>query len=165
MWSEMGFLRDNAAMGTVSEDGAVVVRRMKRGDAESVAALVDQLGYSRTVAEVAAWIKALPEDASQAAFVACVGNEIAGWIEVSTERHLQAAPCALIGGLVVRDGVRGQRIGQRLCEEAERWAQENGLAVVKVTSRSTRAEAHRFYLRDGYEVVKTSLVFEKKLTP
>jgi GNAT superfamily N-acetyltransferase len=152
-------------MGVVFGSDVMTVRRMKGGDAESVAPLVVQLGYSRTVAEVVAWIKTLPKNGSQAAFVACVGGEIAGWIEVSTERHLQAAPCALIGGLVVRDGMRSKKVGQRLCEEAERWARERGLGVVKVTSRSTRTDAHRFYLRDGYEVVKTSLVFEKKLTP
>jgi hypothetical protein len=32
-----------------------------------------------------------------------------------------------------------------------------------VTSRSTREDAHRFYLRDGYERIKTSAVFEKVL--
>jgi GNAT superfamily N-acetyltransferase len=51
-----------------------------------------------------------------------------------------------------------------LCEEVERWAREQGLGVVRVTSRSTREAAHRFYLRDGYRQIKTSLVFEKILS-
>jgi GNAT superfamily N-acetyltransferase len=69
----------------------------------------------------------------------------------------------MIGGLVVKQGVRGQRIGKRLCEEAEAWSRERGVSVVRVTSRSTRDDAHRFYLRDGYTDVKTSRVFEKVL--
>jgi len=32
---------------------------------------------------------------------------------------------------------------------------------MRVTSRSTRLDAHRFYLRDGYRALKTSQVFEK----
>jgi len=100
---------------------------------------------------------------TQTAFVACVGDEAVGWIEVSLERRLQNMPFALIGGLVVRDGMRGMGIGRRLCEEAERWCVERGASTIRVTSRSTREATHRFYLRDGYGLVKTSLVFEKKL--
>lgn len=77
--------------------------------------------------------------------------------------HLQSKPFALIGGLVVKDGMRGMRIGKKLCEQAEAWAREQGVQTVRVTSRSTRQDAHRFYLREGYSDVKTSRVFEKIL--
>jgi GNAT superfamily N-acetyltransferase len=69
----------------------------------------------------------------------------------------------LIGGLVVAEGMRRQGIGRKLCLRAEEWGWENGAERMRVTSRSTRTDAHRFYVRDGYEVVKTSLVFEKSL--
>jgi GNAT superfamily N-acetyltransferase len=78
-------------------------------------------------------------------------------------RHLQSEPFALIGGLVVKDGYRGMGVGRRLCEAAEEWALEQGVTVIRVTSRSTRADAHRFYLRDGYTDVKISRVLEKRL--
>jgi len=140
----------------------VAVRRMERGDAGAVVELIEQLGYRRSAEDVLAWIQAVQPE-TQAAFVACVGDEIVGWIEVSLERRLQNAPFALIGGLVVRNGMRGMGIGRRLCEEAERWCVERGASTIRVTSRSTREDAHRFYLRDGYGLVKTSLVFEKQL--
>ena len=79
------------------------------------------------------------------------------------ERRLQYPPYVLIGGLVVREGMRSLGIGRRLCEEVERWCVERGAGMVRVTSRSTREAAHRFYLRDGYELVKTSMVFEKQV--
>ncbi|HUY93971.1 MAG TPA: GNAT family N-acetyltransferase [Terracidiphilus sp.] len=136
---------------------------MEPGDAEAVAELSRQLGYDRSAEEIRAWIRdAAGRPAEQAAFVACVGGKVAGWIEVSIERRLQSAPFAMIGGLVVRDGERGRGIGRQLCQRAEAWTWEQGLTTVRVTSRSTREGAHRFYLRDGYEQVKTSLVFEKK---
>jgi predicted N-acetyltransferase YhbS len=140
----------------------VSVRRVRPEDAETVAELNGQLGYPSMVNEVRERIIAL--SASQAVFVACVGEEVVGWIDIALTTHLQSRPFALIGGLVVKEGLRGQRIGKRLCEEAENWSRAQGVDVVRVTSRSTREDAHRFYLRDGYAEVKTSRVFEKKLS-
>jgi GNAT superfamily N-acetyltransferase len=97
-------------------------------------------------------------------FVACVGDAVVGWVDVAITLRLQSQPFALIGGLVVKEGLRGQRIGKRLCEEAEAWSRAQGVGVIRVTSRSTREDAHRFYLRNGYTDVKTSRVFEKKLS-
>ena len=141
-----------------------VIRPIAVEDAEAVAELVLQLGYERTPAQIADWIAALAgREHEQQAFVACVGNEVVGWIEVAVVRHLQNEPFALIGGLVVKEGYRDGGVGRRLCEEAERWAHEQGSRVMRVTSRSTRERAHAFYLRDGYIQVKMSCVFEKSL--
>jgi len=102
---------------------------------------------------------------SHAVFVACITKDarLVGWIEVAITYHLQSEPFVLIGGLVVQDGLRGLGIGKRLCEQAEAWTRTMGISIVRVTSRSTRADAHRFYLRDGYTEIKTSKVFEKLL--
>ncbi len=150
-------------MEKVERSGATVwMRPMELKDAQAVAELVEQLSYQRTAEDVAAWITGVRPE-MQAAFVACMADEVVGWIEVSMERRLQNAPFGLIGGLVVREGMRSLGIGRRLCEEAERWCVEHGAGTIRVTSRSTREAAHRFYLRDGYELVKTSLVFEKQV--
>lgn len=151
-------------MSTVERRSKIVVRPVEGGDADAIGELIVQLGYARPPEEVQRWIEELPIWAErQAAFVASEEDRIMGWIEVSLERRLQTVPFALIGGLVVRDGVRGKGIGRLLCEAAERWSREHGAGVVRVTSRSTREAAHQFYLRDGYSQVKTSLVFEKRL--
>lgn len=133
---------------------------MHSNDAEAVAVLTTQLGYQRTPAQIAAWLTHL-NSTEQAAFVAVIGNEVIGWIEVSVARHLQSDPFALIGGLVVSEAHRSRGIGRMLCQRAEQWTWDQGLPTLRVTSRSTRPGAHRFYLRDGYHEVKTSLVFEK----
>lgn len=136
---------------------------MQPGDAEAVSALITQLGYSRSASDVREWVEQLRHDGrAQAAFVACESSDVIGWVEISIEHRLQSLPFALIGGLVVKDGARGRGVGRRLCERAETWAWEQGVETVRVTSRSTRADAHRFYLRDGYGQTKTSLVFEKE---
>ena len=147
-------------------DNEVAIREMRREDAEAVAELTTQLGYRRSAVEIAAWIARLRrESPEQIAFVACVGEEVVAWIEVSIERRLQSEPFGMIGGLVVSDRVRSRGIGRLLCERAEDWTREQGLETLRVTSRSTREDAHRFYLRDGYREVKTSLVFEKRVGP
>lgn len=136
---------------------------METCDAETVSALIGQLGYRRTALEVETWIEGLGGGAAQTALVACIDDSVVGWIEVTIERRLQSAPFALIGGLVVVEGMRSRGIGRLLCQAAEEWARSCGVSKLRVTSRITRAEAHRFYLRDGYEAVKTSMVFEKNL--
>jgi GNAT superfamily N-acetyltransferase len=153
-------------MGTAvgNSSSEVVLRRIEPTDAPMVAVLAGQLGYQRPAERILAWIRDLASHAeSHAAFVACLEGEVVGWITVSIERHLQSEPHALIGGLVVKDRVRGRGIGRLLCHQAECWAALRGVKMVRVTSRSTRPDAHRFYLQDGYEHVKTSLVFEKPL--
>jgi GNAT superfamily N-acetyltransferase len=143
----------------------VNMRPIRPGDADAVAELVAQLGYARTPEQVRLWVKDLDARSSQACFVAELNGEVVAWIDVSLERHLQSEPFGLIGGLVVKDGVRGAGIGRLLCERAEAWTRGQGVKRIRVTSRSTREAAHRFYLRDGYQQTKISMVFEKPLEP
>jgi len=140
----------------------LLIRPIEPRDAAEVCLLVQQLGYERAQDQISIWIESLPSRAEQqTAFVACVAGEVIGWIEISIEQRLQSSPCTLIGGLVVKEGFRGQQIGLKLCERAEAWSWERGVSKVRVTSRSTRIDAHRFYLRNGYHLTKASQVFEK----
>lgn len=150
-------------MSVTREGSELVIRPIEPRDAPEVSVLIEQLGYRREQSEVARWIRALPlHREQQTAFVACLDNEVVGWIEVSIEHRLQSPPFAMIGGLVVKDGYRNRQIGLRLCEKVEAWSWAHGLSTLRVTSRSTRADAHRFYLQNGYTQTKLSHVFEKK---
>jgi len=143
----------------------VNIRPISAADASAVSELVTQLGYERTPEQVRSWVDGLDSRPEQAAFVAEVDGKVVAWIDVSLAWHLQSDVFGLIGGLVVRDGVRGGGIGRRLCERAEEWSRSQGAKKIRVTSRSTREAAHRFYLRDGYQQTKISMVFEKPLEP
>jgi GNAT superfamily N-acetyltransferase len=158
----MGESQNRAASS--ADDSEVLVRSIDRRDAREVALLVEQLGYQRSPDAVVAWIETLTAQSApaQTAFVACLGEEVVGWVEVSLQSHLQSPPFALIGGLVVKDGARGKGIGKLLCGAAEAWSWERSVSVVRVTSRSTRPDAHRFYSNNGFESTKISHVFEKK---
>jgi GNAT superfamily N-acetyltransferase len=148
----------------VAVQSALTIRHVALEDAAAVAELSVQLGYPATAGEIEGRIAGLGScRAPQAVFVACLGAEIVGWIDVALSFDLQTPPYALIGGLVVKDGVRRLRIGKRLCDEAEAWSRAQGVGVLRVTSRSTRADAHRFYLREGFRDIKMSRVFEKNI--
>ena len=140
---------------------AVSIRRLSVDDAEAAAELSSQLGYPSSSGDLRKRIEELSHTTDRVAFAAVVDGQIVGWIDAAMERHLQYAASAVIGGLVVREDMRGQGVGRRLCLEVEEWARSKSVPLVRVRSQIKREDAHRFYLRDGYRKVKTSLVFEK----
>jgi GNAT superfamily N-acetyltransferase len=139
----------------------LTIRRLTVDDAEAAAELSSQLGYTCSTGDLRERIEELSRAADRVAFAAIIDGEIVGWIDAATERHLQSPVTAVIGGLVVREDMRGLGIGKRLCFEIEEWARSKSIPVVRVRSQIKREDAHRFYLRDGYSKIKTSLVFEK----
>ncbi len=156
---------------TVTDTPHLSIRPIQPADATAAAELSGQLGYPSTPEQLSERIAVLTDCAnSQAVFVATLTEapgstpKIVGWIEVAITRHLQSDPFVLLGGLVVQEGHRGLGIGRRLCEKAESWTLEQGINILRVTSRSSRPDAHRFYLRDGYVETKLSKVFEKILS-
>jgi GNAT superfamily N-acetyltransferase len=139
----------------------LLIRRLTADDAEAAAELSGELGYRCTTEDLRERIEELSCTADRVAFAAVVDGQVVGWIDAAMERHLQYAASAVIGGLVVREDTRGLGMGRRLCLEVEEWARSKSVPVVRVRSQIKREDAHRFYLRDGYSKVKTSLVFEK----
>jgi GNAT superfamily N-acetyltransferase len=101
----------------MNDAAEVDIRPIRQEDAGAVAELVAQLGYQRTPEQVGHWVGDLDSRSGQACFVAELNGEVVAWIDVSLERHLQSEVFGLIGGLVVREGLRGAGIGRRLCEK------------------------------------------------
>lgn len=147
----------------MAESPQVIVRPLQFGDAEAVAALSAQLGYPCNSAEMRAKIQRLADSTDRIVFVAVFEDAVVGWADGAVERHLQAPDTVVLGGLVVDESQRGLGIGRLLCKAVEQWAVSRGISLVRVRSQIKRVDAHRFYQRDGYEHVKTSAVFEKKL--
>lgn len=141
----------------------LTVRPLAIEDAEAVSSLSTQLGYPCDAATMRKRIHQLTQSSDRIAFVAVLEDVVVGWADASIERHLQSQDVVELGGLVVKEGHRGLGIGRRLCEAVEQWAVRQEIPRVRVRSQIKRQDAHRFYLRDGYEHVKTSEVFEKRL--
>ncbi len=139
------------------------IREIFRTDAKAVAALSAELGYPVAVPEMEQRIDELRSSPDRIGFVACRSGTVVGWVDASIVRRLAAGSYGEVAGLVVKDGFRDQGIGRELLREAERWVEGRGVSGMLVRSRTTREAAHRFYLREGYSVTKTSTVFWKQL--
>ncbi len=138
------------------------LRRIQADDATAVAELSASLGYPVSACDIRSRIEVLAGAEDHMVLAATLQGMVVGWIDAAVERHLQSEPVVTIGGLVVKDDMRGRRIGQQLCQAVEEWAAQIGIGVVRVRSQVKRADAHRFYQRDGYTQVKISAVFEKR---
>jgi len=139
------------------------IRQLRADDAETVTELSGQLGYPVSSVDLRQRIEETSHSADSIALAALLDGQIVGWIEASIEHHLHSPVSAIIGGLVVRDTMRGLGIGKRLCHEIEQWARSKSITLLRVRTQIIREDAHRFYLREGYRKLKTSLVFEKSL--
>jgi len=141
----------------------VRIRPMTSADASLVADLTTQLGYSTSPEVSAERISILlARSDDHAALVAEEAGRVIAWVHVAIYTSLESGRVATIGGLVVDERHRSGGIGAQLLAAAETWARENGAGKMVVRSRVTRERAHRFYEREGYSLLKTSHVFEKR---
>jgi len=141
----------------------LVIREIVVADAQPAAELSGELGYPVTTEEIAERIAALKGLENHVVYVACLRDNPVGWIDIGVVHHLQAEPYGEIGGLVVASTVRNGGIGRQLLARAEQWVRDRGVKKILVRSRISREDAHRFYVREGYEQTKTSAVFSKSL--
>lgn len=135
-------------------------------DAARLAELSTQLGYPATSKDILGRLDRIFGSGEHAVYVAEAREpetRIAGWVHVFVSRLLEEDSQAEIGGLVVDEAWRGRGVGALLMACAERWAREQGSTTVRVRSNVIREEAHAFYEKLGYSVVKSQKVFRKTL--
>ena len=142
-----------------------VVRPPAPADFKRMAELAGQLGYPCTGQQVRHRVKEMANSREHAVFVAeRPGEGIAGWIGILIFRAVELDPCAEISGLIVDEAARSQGVGKVLLDAAEAWARNCGCAAVSVHSNIKRQRAHGFYMRNGYQRVKTQEFLRKNLS-
>ena len=140
------------------------IRNATLEDAAAIVSLTAQLGYMSNDTEVRRLHTILLQRDDHAVFVAEEPDgAVIGWVHVFAARRLFVPMFAELGGLVLDEERRGWGVGCALL--AERWAAENGCAMLRIRSNVLRGSAHQFYERMGYRVAKSQLVFEKSLVP
>ncbi|MGB8653191.1 MAG: GNAT family N-acetyltransferase [Candidatus Acidiferrales bacterium] len=140
------------------------IRTPRAQDFARIAELAGELGYASSAADIAARLAGMNESEDHAVFVAeTASGEIAGWVGVFVSRAVETDARVEISGLVVGAEVRSQGMGALLLERAEEWALERGCRSIGLRSNVLRERAHAFYLRNGYEHVKTQKSLRKKL--
>lgn len=141
------------------------IRLVEPKDAERVALLCEQLGYSAQAQVIHDRIKLLEADSNYIVYVAELPNKsVIGWIQVGIVATLVAGRQAMIQGLIVDENYRNQGIGYLLTRRAEYWAQLKGCNRMLVQSNMLREKAHHFYRKLGYLPIKTQAAFCKLLS-
>jgi GNAT superfamily N-acetyltransferase len=140
------------------------VRAARSEDAQILADLATQLGYSADAAQIGDRLARVCADhAGQVMVAVDAQDKVLGWAHVVPRLHLEDAPFAELAGLVVDAGARGRGVGALLLHSAEDWARTRGFAQFRVRSNVLCERAHRFYLREGYAERKRQVVFVKAL--
>lgn len=137
---------------------------MQLEDIEQVTKLAEQLGYPCTPQQMTSRFSLLHKHADHGLFVVKEDARVLGWVHVNRDSaSLLSEPRAEVTALVVDESMRGQKIGSLLLQKAEAWAKSQGLALVRLRSNLKRTEAHRFYLREGYQIQKSWHLFVKEI--
>jgi GNAT superfamily N-acetyltransferase len=140
------------------------IRLAKHADAAQLAILSTQLGYPSTAAQIRGRFRLIHGDPSHAVAVAELpGGRLIGWIHVFVHIVLESERKAELGGLIVHEKFRGAGAGTKLLRWAEQWAKAHRLKSVYLRSNIIRKDAHAFYLKQGYRIVKTQYAFLKTL--
>ncbi|MBD2123631.1 GNAT family N-acetyltransferase [Trichocoleus sp. FACHB-262] len=140
------------------------IRLAMSEDAAAIAPLAEQLGYFSSPRAVQERLKRLEGDRNHAVYIAHSSSVSAvGWVHVYARESLLVGRVAEIGGLIVHQNYRGQRIGRLLLQHAEQWAQKQNCSRMVVRSNTQRQAAHQFYKNVSYQSCKTQLVFDKAL--
>jgi GNAT superfamily N-acetyltransferase len=142
----------------------VKIRPVGRQHAQSIALLAGQLGYPSTAAQILERLEWIQRDEGHAVFVAEPAAGLAvGWVHVFVCHLVESDTSAEIGGLVVDQRHRDAGFGRLLLEQAEAWARTHGCGSIRLRSNVIRKEAHAFYLKRGYTLLKTQHAFVKAL--
>jgi GNAT superfamily N-acetyltransferase len=105
---------------------------MAIADADAVAALAQQAGYSTTGTEVARRHVAVMGLPHSMLFVAHAADDVIGWAHVHGIFHLLSDSYAAVLALVVRSDLRGHGVGRALIDECRKWAHENGFPDLRL---------------------------------
>lgn len=127
------------------------VRSATLADADSIASLLEELGYPSSAADVSRRLATMIAVDGQSTLVAGGADGIVGLANVQRLPVLHSnLPVAQLMLIVVAQRARRRGIGRILVAASERWAVEQGCTRMLVTSGEERAEAHAFYEAIGY---------------
>ena len=138
------------------------IRDGELSDAPELTALMCELGYETTSAEMESRLISILNDPRYKTLVALNNDKICGMIgTVSASSYLHNDLSGRIIALVVSKELRQRDIGARLIAAAEKNFIQRGITRVTLTTRFDREEAHQFYEKVGY--ARTGFRFAKNL--
>lgn len=138
---------------------------MTASDLRDVARLSEQLGYPTSAEALAPRLAHILKRIDHKVFVYHLEKKVVGWIHLEVVLDLIEEAKLEIKALVVDENYRGLKIGAELIEAAKEWARTQKLNTLYLSCNQKRVEAHRFYLKQGFQQQKASYFFELNLSP
>lgn len=138
---------------------APLLRPAGLGDAATVAALLEDLGYPGSPAEARTRIGQLLDHPGHELLLLEHGGRPCGLLclDFIYSLPLGRTSCR-ISALVIADEARGRGLGRWLVGEAERRARLAGASRIEVSSAGHRHDAHKLYRECGFQDGSVRLV-------
>ncbi|SEQ13438.1 Predicted N-acetyltransferase YhbS [Treponema bryantii] len=141
----------------------LIIRKLAIEDAPAICEIsVEGLGYNCDLNLVQRKIQNL-DLKREAVFVCELDGKVAGYIHVEHYDTLYFETMANILALSVKKEFQKLGVGKALLLEAENWAKENGIKMMRLNSGINRTNAHGFYEHLGYVSEKDQKRFIKNL--
>ncbi|MBA2476221.1 MAG: GNAT family N-acetyltransferase [Actinobacteria bacterium] len=151
-----------ASEEALAEGAGYVLRDAAVADAAAIAPLLEELGYPATSDQVEERLGRLEMTPNERLLIATGSDGVLGLASMRIEWPIEHdAPACRLTALVVASSARRRGVGGTLVRTIEQLAQRVGCSQIVLSSRRTRADAHAFYERLGYEA--TSFGFKKRL--
>jgi GNAT superfamily N-acetyltransferase len=128
-----------------------MIRLAQLTDTEAIRALIVQLDYEPP-AELEEKIRRLSNHPDEVLLVYELDAEVVGFLSLHFIPQVALnGDFARISYFAVKDTARGQGVGQQLEAHITQLARERNCDRIEVHCHTRRADAHRFYERQGYE--------------
>ena len=131
----------------------IIIRDAEPTDIVALTGLMNQLGYPTSVAEMTARMALIFTHPDYKTIVAVSNGAVAGMAGLYKGLSYEKNGCYMrITAFVVDQNQRNQGIGKLLIDASEKWAAEQGINIVVISSRNSeeRRAAHAFYQKMGY---------------
>ena len=143
----------------------IQIRPYTSADIESIAGLMNDLGYPTSVEEMKQRMALIEAESSYHTFVATINGIVAGMVGIRQVLYYEDDGCATqITVLVTKKEYEGHGIGTALIGYVEQWAEERNSNTLYLTSgiKEERIRAHELYKKQGFVV--TGYRFVKRIT-
>ena len=129
-----------------------IIRDAKLTDAPALAALMCELGYKTTPAQMRRRLKSILCDDNYRTLLAEVDGKVCGMIGALAHASYEHNDLSgRILALVTLSSARRRGIGRALIASAEKDFAQKAITRVSLDTRLTRKDAHEFYESLGYE--------------
>lgn len=154
----------SSSPGNIFRD-ELLIRQANKDDIAPLAALMTELGYATTAADMRERFRTIEQESLYKTFVADYRGEVVGMAGALKSYYFELnGSYVRLAALVTKESYRNKGVGRALVEAVERWARAMGCnaIVLNCGNREERRAAHIFYQRIGFEVKSTG--YMKRVT-